>query len=268
MTLNQPRQNRRIEITLVANQGHCNGPEKFVHYTENIWKPISMLPYSTLMLTLVILFIMFYAVSQSNSVEYESSLSELASTNPNDPRVKQMKQEIALAQNVRDFIKKNGLSDKIQIIMTPHSIKIKMESIALFDSGKADLKQDIVFFLDHLNGQLKPMSNMVIAEGHTDTVPIHTQQALRTGAVSARPSASSTSSSTRASPLSGSWPTAREFRPAFSNETETDRARGASKSRWSEESGETVFYSFHGMHALHAANVRPLPRSRSSGSNT
>lgn len=152
--------------------------EKFVHYTEEHMEETElwMLPYSTLMLTLVILFIMFYAVSQSNSVEYETALSDLASTNPNDPRVKQMKQEIALAQNIRDFIKKNGLSEKIHIIMTPHAIEIQMESIALFDSGKADLKQDIIFFLDHLNGQLKPMSNMVIAEGHTDNVPIHTQQ--------------------------------------------------------------------------------------------
>ena len=66
-----------------------------------------MLPYSTLMLTLVILFIMFYACSLSGSVEYETALSDLASTNPNDPRVMQMKQEIALAQNIRDFIQKN-----------------------------------------------------------------------------------------------------------------------------------------------------------------
>jgi chemotaxis protein MotB len=135
-----------------------------------------MLPYSTLMLTLVILFIMFYAYSSSNSVEYETALSDLASTNPNDPRVKQMKQEIALAQNIRDFIAKNNLSDKIQLIMTPHSIKIKMESLALFDSGKAELKPDILFFLNHLFDQLKPMSNTVVAEGHTDNVPIHTQQ--------------------------------------------------------------------------------------------
>ena len=151
---------------------------KFISYTEEHMEETElwMLPYSTLMLVLVILFIMFYAFSYSNSVEYETALSDLASTNPNDPRVKQMKQEIALAQNVRDFIQKNLMTDKIQITMTPHAIQIKMESLALFDSGSADLKKDILFFLDHLFGQLQPMSNRVIAEGHTDTVPIHTQQ--------------------------------------------------------------------------------------------
>ncbi len=151
---------------------------KFVRYTEENMEETElwMLPYSTMMLTLVILFIMFYAYSASNSVEYETALSDLASTNPNDPRVKQMKQEIALAQNIRDFIAKNGLSDKIQLVMTPHSINLKMESLALFDSGKAELKPDILFFLDYLFDQLKPMSNMVVAEGHSDNVPIHTQQ--------------------------------------------------------------------------------------------
>ncbi len=186
-----------------------------------------MLPYSTLMLTLVILFIMFYAFSLSGSVEYETALSDLASTNPNDPRVKQMKQEIALAKNIRDFIEKNKLTDKIQLVMTPHSIKIKMESFALFDSGSADVKKDILFFLDYLNEQLKPMNNMVIAEGHTDNVPIHNQQFDSNWELS----------SARAFSViyfflnKGIAPERLvahgfgEFRPAYTNETETDRAK-------------------------------------------
>jgi chemotaxis protein MotB len=203
--------------------------QKFVQYTEEHMEETElwMLPYSTLMLTLVILFIMFYAFSYSNSVEYETALSDLASTNPNDPRVTQMKQEIALAQNVRDFIKKNNLSDKIQLIMTPHSIKIKMESFALFDSGSADLKKDIQFFLDYLFAQLKPMSNMVIAEGHTDNVPIHNRQFNSNWELS----------SSRAFSViyffinKGMVPERLvahgfgEFRPAYSNDTETDRAK-------------------------------------------
>jgi len=203
--------------------------KKFIEYSEEHMEETElwMLPYSTLMLTLVILFIMFYAFSSSNSVEYETALSDLASTNPNDPRVKQMKAEIALAQNIRDFIKKNSMTDKIQLSITPHSIKIKMESLALFDSGSADLKKDILFFLDYLDGQLKPMSNMVIAEGHTDNVPIHTQQYNSNWELS----------SARAFSViyffinNGIAPERLvahgfgEFRPAYGNETESDRAK-------------------------------------------
>jgi len=186
-----------------------------------------MLPYSTLMLTLVILFIMFYACSLSGSVEYETALSDLASTNPNDPRVMQMKQEIALAQNIRDFIQKNKLTDKIQMSITPHFIKIKMESYALFDSGSADIKKDSLFFLDYLYGQLSPMNNMVIAEGHTDNIPIHNQLFNSNWELS----------SARAFSIihvflnKGIAPERLvahgfgEFRPAYANDTETERAK-------------------------------------------
>ena len=135
-----------------------------------------MLPYSTLMLVLVILFIMFYAFSRFQSVEYETALSDLASTDPSDPRMVQVRQEIALARNIQEFIRKNGMENNIQLAITPHHIKIKMESIALFDSGSAELKTGILFFLEHLHDQLVPMSNSIIAEGHTDNVPIHTRQ--------------------------------------------------------------------------------------------
>jgi chemotaxis protein MotB len=203
--------------------------EKFVQYTEEhaeeteLW----MLPYSTLMLTLVILFIMFYAFAYSGSVEYEDALSHLAETNPNDPRVKQMKQEIALAQNIRDFIEKNKMTDKIQIVMTPHHIKIKMESFALFDSGSAELKPGIGPFLEHLNDQLKPMSNMVIAEGHTDNVPIHTAQYNSNWELSSARAFSviyyfiNKGLSPERLVAHGFG----EFRPAHSNETDVDRAK-------------------------------------------
>jgi len=203
--------------------------KKFIQYNEEHMEETElwMLPYSTLMLTLVILFIMFYAFSYSGSVEYETALSDLASTNPNDPRVKQMKQEIALAQNIRDFIEKNKMTDKVQLIITPHHIKIKMESFALFDSGSAELKPGIGPFLEHLHGQLKPMSNRVVAEGHTDNVPIHTAQYNSNWELS----------SARAFSViyyfinKGLAPERLiahglgEFRPAASNETDADRAK-------------------------------------------
>ncbi len=202
---------------------------KFVQYTEEHMEETElwMLPYSTLMLTLVILFIMFYAYSSSNSVEYETALSDLASTNPNDPRVKQMKEEIALAQNIRDFIAKNNLSDKIQLTMTPRAVNLKMESLALFDSGKAELKPDILFFLNYLFDQLKPMGNTVIAEGHTDNVPIHTQQYNSNWELSSA-RAFSVIYYFISKGLSPDRLVAHglsEYRPAAPNDTEADRAK-------------------------------------------
>ena len=203
--------------------------QKYIHYVQEHMEETElwMLPYSTLMLTLVILFIMFYAFASSGSVEYETALSDLASTNPNDPKLKLVKQEIALAQTMRDFIQKNNLTDKIQLVITPHYIRIKMESLALFDSGSAELKQDILFFLNHLYEQLKPMGNMIIAEGHTDNVPIHTQQFDSNWELS-----SARAFSVIYFFLSKGIPPERlvahgfgEFRPAYANDTEDGRAK-------------------------------------------
>lgn len=202
---------------------------KFVRYTEEHMEETElwMLPYSTLMLTLVILFIMFYAFSQMQSVEYEAALSDLASTNPDDPRVKQMQQEIALAQNIRDFIKKNDLTGKIQLVMTPHTIRIRMESIALFDSGSADLKKDSQFFLEHLYEQIKPLGNRIIAEGHTDNVPIHTAQFNSNWELSSARAFSVIYYFINKGVAPGRLVAhgLGEYRPAYPNDSDADRAR-------------------------------------------
>jgi chemotaxis protein MotB len=182
-----------------------------------------MLPYSTLMLTLVVLFIMFYAFSSSQSRENENALSDRASTNPDNPQGKQMQQEIALAKNIRDFIQQNRMTDKIQLITTPHAIRIKIESFALFDSGSSELKKDILFFLEHLNDQLKPMTNRVITEGHTDTVSIQTQQDNTNWELSSARSFSVIYFFIN----KGIAPErlVAQFRPAYTSETETEQAR-------------------------------------------
>jgi chemotaxis protein MotB len=138
-----------------------------------------------------------------------------------------MKQEIALAQNIRDFIKKNNLTDKIQLAITPHHIRIKMESLALFDSGSAELKKDILFFLDYLLGQLQPMSNRIIAEGHTDNIPIHSRQFDSNWELSAARAFSviyffiNKGIAPERLVAHGFG----EFRPAYANDTEADRAK-------------------------------------------
>ncbi|MGE5892489.1 MAG: flagellar motor protein MotB [bacterium] len=135
-----------------------------------------MLPYSTLMLMLVILFIVFYGYSAFNSVEYEAAIADLASTKPGSPNGENLRKEIALARGMQEFINEKQLSEKAEVKMTAHYIRLKMESPALFDSGSAALKFDSFPLLDQMSGQLKTMENHVIVEGHTDNVPIHSEQ--------------------------------------------------------------------------------------------
>lgn len=132
-----------------------------------------MLPYSTFMLMLVILFIVFYAMSSLNSLEYETALADLAATKPGNPNADQAYKEIALAKQMQKYIKDQGVSDKAQVQMSAQFIKLKLESPALFSSGSAELKADSLPLFEMMSSQLKQMDNMIIVEGHTDNVPMH-----------------------------------------------------------------------------------------------
>lgn len=139
---------------------------------EELW----MLPYATLMLTLVILFISFYAFSKAGSVEYETALADLASTDTRNAKGEDAKKEIAVAKNMNDSISKSGMKDKAQVLISARYIKLKLESPALFDSGSAELKEDILPLFQALNAQLKTMNNLIVVEGHTDNIAIHSER--------------------------------------------------------------------------------------------
>ena len=136
---------------------------------EELW----MLPYSTLMLTLVILFISFYAFSMSNSVEYETAIADLASTDTRSGKGEAAKKEIAVAKSIDTVINNLGMRDKAQVVMSARYIKLKLDSPALFDSGSAELKEGILPLFQALNAQLKEMNNRIVVEGHTDNIAIH-----------------------------------------------------------------------------------------------
>lgn len=186
-----------------------------------------MLPYSTFMLMLVILFIVFYAMSSQYSVEYEAALADLASTSPNNPKAVQAKKEIDLARQLREFLKKRHLSDKAVVIISALFIKLKLESPTLFDSGGADLKPESLPLLEQMLANLTQMDNTVIVEGHTDNIPIHSPRFNSNWELSTARSFSvirfflNKGISPKRLVAHGFG----EFRPIFSNDTEDGRAR-------------------------------------------
>jgi chemotaxis protein MotB len=135
-----------------------------------------MLPYSTLMLTLVILFISFYAFSMGNSVEYETAIADLASTDTRSEKGEAAKKEIAVARSMHEEINKLGMQDKAQVLISARYIKLKLDSPSLFDSGSAELKEGILPLFQSLTNRLKGMKNLVVVEGHTDNVAIHSER--------------------------------------------------------------------------------------------
>ncbi len=129
-----------------------------------------MLPYSTLMLVLMIMFSALYSYSYQDALRYERALTDLEEKTD---EISSSVKEIVLAQNIEDFIKEMRMEGIAEITTTPHSIKLNLASPAIFDSGSAEVKPDIMPLMLKLFEHLRHMDNMIVVDGHTDNVPIH-----------------------------------------------------------------------------------------------
>jgi chemotaxis protein MotB len=77
-----------------------------------------------------------------------------------------------LSKDLEEEIK----SGKILIIMEPRGLVISFRQAALFPSGTAVVLQDARQPISKIARALKEIPNPVRLEGHTDSVPIHTEQ--------------------------------------------------------------------------------------------
>lgn len=78
--------------------------------------------------------------------------------------------EDELSQALLDYVDQ-GL---VKVTRTQRGIGVEMKSSMLFDSGSARLSRDALKALRKVVLIVKPISNMINVEGHTDNVPIST----------------------------------------------------------------------------------------------
>lgn len=185
-----------------------------------------MLPYSTLMLILMIFFAALYGFSYLQSVQYETALADLEVTGPRAEE-SAARREVLLAQSIEKYIRDAGMTALAEVKISAQFIRLELSSPALFDSGSADLRPGITPLFRELAGQLASMDNVIIVEGHTDNVPIHTELYASNWELSAARAFSVIYYFIK----EGITPERLvahgfgEFRPAYSNDTEEERAK-------------------------------------------
>jgi chemotaxis protein MotB len=80
-----------------------------------------------------------------------------------------------IAQNIKSNITDAGLDNNVTLTLENGTLIIRIQSEGiLFDSGTADLKQDILPLLNIIAESLKFYRGLIMIEGHTDNVPINT----------------------------------------------------------------------------------------------
>ena len=84
--------------------------------------------------------------------------------------------EALFVSTVIGYIEQENLDELAQVLVDEHKIKIILDPPILFDSGKAKLKRKGRKVLRGFGEIIKDVTNPIIIEGHTDSVPIHNEE--------------------------------------------------------------------------------------------
>lgn len=149
-----------------------------------------LLTYADMITLLLALFIILFSISTINKVKLQRLVHDLgggfnssdAINNPPAGTSTVVTDDLQKIQaQINQYVKQNNLQSKVMTAIKQDGKRRELvitllTDKALYDSGKADLKQDTERILDAVNGQLKARSNEIRVEGHTDNVPISNAQ--------------------------------------------------------------------------------------------
>lgn len=141
----------------------------------------------TLLLTF---FILLYSISAVDSEKLKELAEALQSSLTGKQSVKELqslddiKIDIEkesnkyedLAKKLNEIIDKNSLTEVIKIREEDRGIVLQLDESILFDPGKAEIKESSADILDTISKIIEETDNDIIAEGHTDNVPINNEK--------------------------------------------------------------------------------------------
>ena len=89
-----------------------------------------------------------------------------------------LKNNELLAELIQESVNENRVSDQIEVSFSAQYVQLTMKGALLFDSGKADIKEESRAVLDKAGAILERYgeNTTIEIEGHTDNVPINSAQ--------------------------------------------------------------------------------------------
>lgn len=110
------------------------------------------------------------AESDTESDEYKEFDEKVS-----DVQEEMLKQNEQLAEKIDEALAEQNLTGDIDVDFTSQYVELTLNGALLFDSGKADLKQEALPLMEKVGVILQKYAQSVIeVEGHTDNVPIST----------------------------------------------------------------------------------------------
>jgi chemotaxis protein MotB len=114
-------------------------------------------------------------IEESNAIDWENyevnKYPEMSEEQEN--KIKEYKlQEVR--EKIEKAIEELDLKDFVSVIEEKHSLTLRIDSVILFDLGKADIKPSGKEVLLKLGSLMNELENEVMIQGHTDNLPINT----------------------------------------------------------------------------------------------
>ncbi len=152
--------------------------------------------YGDIMSLLLIFFILMFAISTINQQKFKSVMNAISNSlggqitfaempvSQKESAILVIKKEMQaeksalsnLYQMLHMFLEESRLTDKIALFDEDQDMVLITQKLTMFDSGKSELRPEILPYLKRISEILHLIENRVVVEGHTDNVPIHTDR--------------------------------------------------------------------------------------------
>jgi len=116
-----------------------------------------------------------YINSMGKAEESEDAFPENVEDIADAMEQEKMKESEKLAGKIEEALQEQNLDKEVDMEITSQYVQLTMKGALLFDSGKAELKQEAMPVLEKLGVILQRYAlSEIEIEGHTDNVPINT----------------------------------------------------------------------------------------------
>ncbi len=79
------------------------------------------------------------------------------------------------SEDIEDLISELEIEDYVQVVETKTSVILRINSVILFDVGKADIKDSGKEALKKVGELMRKLNTGIAVQGHTDNIPINTK---------------------------------------------------------------------------------------------
>ena len=157
--------------------------------------PSWLTTFGDLMALLLTFFVLLLSMSTMKQEDFESAMGSLHGalgmldgepilTSPVKMHVPNLKGEIIEARPsisktlsaIMEDVEEEGQEENVEVIEGAEGFTIRINDKALFDSGKAAIKPEMLVLLDRIGGVLARSPNDITIEGHTDNRPIRNEE--------------------------------------------------------------------------------------------